>query len=213
MPPASWIAEAQESYDRVAAPYADLVSSALDDLALESALVGHFARMAAQLGGPTLDLGCGPGHLSRLLTTLGARVVGVDLSTEMLRLARSADPSTPVACASLTRLPVRDDVASGVLCWYVLHHVPDTDLAPVVAELARVTAPGGHLLLGGHVGESTYIKTEGYGGLPMRVLFARRSPESYARLLREAGLVVDATVALGPEEPSTGAVWLAHKPA
>ncbi|QNN54713.1 hypothetical protein [Nocardioides mesophilus] len=73
-------------------------------------------------------------------------------------------------------------------------------------------APSGSLMLGGHVGDSTYVKTEGYGGLPMRVLFARRSPETYAHLLRDAGLVVDATVALGPDYPASGAIWLAHKP-
>ena len=80
------------------------------------------------------------------------------------------------------------------------------------SENSRVTAPGGVLMLGGHVGDSAYIKTEGYGGLPMRVLFARRSPETYASLLREAGLTVDATVTLGPGHPASGAVWLAHKP-
>ncbi len=68
-------------------------------------------------------------------------------------------------------------------------------------------------MLGGHVGDSSYLKTDGYGGLPMRVLVVRRSPDSYRHLLREAGLVVDATVTLGPDDPGSGAVWLAHKPA
>ena len=68
-------------------------------------------------------------------------------------------------------------------------------------------------MLGGHVGDSAYVKTEGYGGLPMRVLFARRSPETYTHLLREAGLVVDATIALGPDYPASAAIWLARKPA
>ena len=103
--------------------------------------------------------------------------------------------------------------AAGVFCWYVLHHVPDDDLAIAVRELARITAPGGFLMLGGHVGDSSYIKTEGYGGLPMRVLFARRSPQTYADLLRHAGLTVDATIELGPDHPTSGAVWLARRPA
>lgn len=93
--------------------------------------------------------------------------------------------------ASLTQIPVTDGASTGVFCWYVLRHVPAVDLAKAVWELARVIRPGGFLMLGGHVGDSTYTKTEGYGGLPMRVLFARRDPEIYAHLLREAGLVVD----------------------
>ncbi|KRF36251.1 hypothetical protein [Nocardioides sp. Soil805] len=62
------------------------------------------------------------------------------------------------------------------------------------------------------MGDSAYVKTEGYGGLSMRVLFARRSPGSYAALLRDAGPAVDATISLGPGHPASGAVWLAHKP-
>lgn len=208
--PASWIAEARESYDRVAERYADLVRSGLDDLPLETALVDHFARQV-DAGGTVLDLGCGPGHLAPLLEAHGARVVGIDLSTEMLRLARARDAGAALAAASLTRLPLADGAVAGVFCFYVLHHVPEEDLAPVLLELARVLAPGGRVLIGGHVGEGSYLKTEGYGGLAMRVVFARRSPETYARLLREAGLVVDATVAIGPEDPARGAIWLAHR--
>jgi SAM-dependent methyltransferase len=137
---------------------------------------------------------------------------GIDVSTAMLRVARTHHPELSFATASLTQLPVADCALAGVFCWYVLHHVPDEDLGPAVRELARTVAPGGTVMLGGHVGDSTYLKTEGYGGLPMRVLFARRSPDSYVRLLRAAGLVVDATVTLGPDDPASGAVWLAHRP-
>jgi SAM-dependent methyltransferase len=114
--------------------------------------------------------------------------------------------------ASLTQIPNADGATADVFCSYVLHHVPDEDLKTAIRELARVIVPGGSLMLGGHVGDSTYVKTEGNGGLPMRVLFARRWSETYAHLLREAGLVVDATIALGPDHPASGTIWLAHKP-
>jgi SAM-dependent methyltransferase len=214
VPHRSWIADASESYDRVAHRYAELVRSGLEGLPLESALFDHFARRVHQAGeGLVLDIGCGPGWLTGLLESRGLKVTGMDISTEMLRLARTHNPGLPFTAASLTQIPLADGVAAGVFCWYVLHHVPDHDLTIAVRELARVTAPGGFLMLGGHIGDSSYIKTEGYGGLPMRVLFARRSPQTYAHLLREAGLTVDATIELGPDHPASGAVWLAHRPA
>jgi ubiquinone/menaquinone biosynthesis C-methylase UbiE len=214
VPHGSWIADTSESYDRVAARYSDLVRFGLSELPLASDLVDHFARRVITAGGgPVLDVGCGPAWLTRRLASRGLTVSGIDISTEMLRLAQASNPGLRFTCASVTQLPLADGVASGVFCWYVLHHVPDRCLENAVLELARVTAPGGFLMLGGHVGDSSHLKTEGYGGLPMRVLVARRSPESYARLLREAGLTVDATVGLGPDEPASGAVWLAHKPA
>jgi ubiquinone/menaquinone biosynthesis C-methylase UbiE len=209
----SWIADAGDSYDRVADRYSDLVRTGLEDLPLERGLVDHFAHRVVEAGGgPVLDVGCGPGWLTRHLASRGLTASGIDISTGMLRLARTNSPGVGFAVASLTHIPVAGGAIAGVFCWYVLHHVPDEDLGPAIRELARVVVPGGSLLLGGHVGDSAYLKTEGYGGLPMRVLFARRSPETYARLLRETGLVVDATIALGPEHPASGAIWLAHKP-
>ena len=183
----SWIADAASSYDRVAARYAELVQGGLADLPLESALVEHFARRVVASGdGPVLDAGCGPGQLTRHLASLGLSVSGLDISLGMLRIARRENPGLGFVAATLTQLPVADETCAGLLCWYVLHHVPD-DLA--------------------------HVKTEGYGGLGMRVHFVRRSADSHARLLRDAGLVVDATIALGPEDPAIAAIWLAHKPA
>jgi SAM-dependent methyltransferase len=211
--PGSWITDAGDSYDRVADRYAELVRSGLDDLPLERRLVDHFAhQVVAAGGGPVLDVGCGPGRLTHDLASRGLAVTGIDVSSAMLRLARSHDPGLRLVAASLTRLPVADNAIAGVFCWYVLHHVPDEELRPSLGELARVLAPGGSLMIGGHVGDSTYVKTEGYGGIPMRVLFARRSPATYADLLRDVGLDVDATVALGPDHPAAGAIWLARKP-
>ena len=208
----SWIADAGDSYDRVADRYADLVRSGLEALPLEKRLVDHFAlRVVEAGGGPVLDVGCGPGWLTRDLASRGLAVSGIDISTGMLRLARANNPGLAFAAASLTQIPAADGATAGVFCWYVLHHVPDEDLGTAIKELARVIASGGFLMLGGHVGDSTYVKTEGYGGLPMRVLFARRSAETYAHLLRRAGLVVDATIVLGPDHPASGAIWLAHK--
>ena len=209
----SWIADAGDSYDRVADRYADLVRTGLEALPLEKRLLDHFAHGVVEAGGgPVLDVGCGPGWLTRDLASRGLAVSGIDISTAMLRLAHTNNPELGFAAASLTRIPVADGATAGVFCWYVLHHVPDEDLGAAIQELARVLVPGGSLMLGGHVGDSAYVKTEGYGGLPMRVLFARRSPETYGHLLREAGLVVDATIALGPDHPASAAVWLAHKP-
>ena len=210
----SWIAEAGDSYDRVADRYADLVRSGLEALPLEKELVDHFAhRVVDAGGGPVLDVGCGPGWLTRHLASRGLAVSGIDVSISMLRLARTNNPGLGFAAASLTQIPVAEGALAGVFCWYVLHHVPDEDLGPAIRELTRVIAPGGSLMLGGHVGDSAYVKTEGYGGLPMRVLFARRTPDSYGHLLRESGLVVDATVTPGPDDPASGAIWLAHRPA
>lgn len=209
----SWIAETARSYDRVAEPYLALVSRGLENLPLESSLVSHFARQVQATGcGRVLDLGCGPGLLTRHLAALGLSTIGVDVSPEMLLMAHSHNPGMEFIEASVTELPVADGHAGGVFCWYVMHHVPEDALDQMFAQIARVLRPGGRLMLGGHVGDSAYLKTEGYGGLPMHVLFARRSIDTYAELASAAGMTVDATIALGPDRPAAAAILLAHKP-
>ncbi len=54
------------------------------------------------------------------------------------------------------------------------------------------------------------LKTEGYGGHPMKVYVHRRRPEQMSAWLRDAGFTVNAQMVLGPDESSPGAVLIAH---
>ena len=97
-------------------------------------------------GATVLDVGCGPGHY---LAALVARdpagaVVGIDLSTGMLREARERSGVRAVAGASAAALPFTDDAFDAVLAMHMLYHVPD--VAGAIAELRRVLRPGGVLL-------------------------------------------------------------------
>jgi ubiquinone/menaquinone biosynthesis C-methylase UbiE len=146
----SWIADTGDSYDRVAHRYSDLVQPGLQARPLENRLVDHFALQVTTVGGgPVLDLGCGPGWLTTSLASRGLNVTGIDISIRMLHLARANTPELAFAAASITQIPIADSAAAGVFCWYVLHHVPDEHLGTAIGELARVTRPGGFLMLGG----------------------------------------------------------------
>jgi hypothetical protein len=77
------------------------------------------------------------------------------------------------------------------------------------AGQVRALRPGGPLLAGFHVGDVTRLKTEGYGGHPMRVRVHRRTPERMAALLRDAGFTVGAHLLLDPDTPRPGALLFA----
>ena len=114
-------------------------------------------RWAGSLGGPLLDAGCGPGHWSALLARSGRQVLGVDVSQRFLDHARRTHPGPAYVRGSLTALPVRDGSVGGVLAWFSTLHVAPVGLPHVLAELRRVLAPGGSLLLGyadGSAGEA-----------------------------------------------------------
>jgi len=94
-------------------------------------------------GARVLDAGCGTGLILRQLHPLASQAVGVDLSAGMLRQAQERGLS--VVQASLTELPFAAESFDLVLSFKVLAHVEA--IRGALAELARVTRPGGRLFL------------------------------------------------------------------
>lgn len=105
-----------------------------------------YERLAALVepAARTLDLGCGDGHLARVLASRGCRTVGVDLSLAELGLAGGN-----VACARAQALPFADRSFDAAVSHFAFMLFEDAD--QVVAELARVLVPGGRFaaILGG----------------------------------------------------------------
>lgn len=95
--------------------------------------------------GTVLDAACGTGRYAAYLVARGHRVVGADGSPEMLERARVRVPDATFLRGDLHRLPLADGAVDVVVCALALVHVPS--LAPVMAELARVLRPGGHLVI------------------------------------------------------------------
>jgi ubiquinone/menaquinone biosynthesis C-methylase UbiE len=93
-------------------------------------------------GRRVLDAGAGTGLASTALTAVGASPVAVDRSPAML--AWDADHRPPAVAGALEALPLRDDAVDDTVAAFVLNHVDDPTAA--LAELARVTRPGGAVL-------------------------------------------------------------------
>ena len=108
----------------------------IDDI--EVGLAEPFAR-----GGDILELGCGTGLILSRLAPSARSAFGLDISPGMI--ARARDRGLDVALGSVTHLPFADDSFDLVYSFKVLAHVPDIGRA--LAEAARVTRPGGHMLL------------------------------------------------------------------
>ena len=109
---------------------------------LEDSLV---AAMTPPLEGlQLLDAGCGTG---RRLRGCGAKAaVGIDLSPEMIAAGREAlDSSVRTLVADLRALPLDDAGFDLVWCRLAIGHLPEC--RPVYAELGRVAAPGGRLIV------------------------------------------------------------------
>jgi ubiquinone/menaquinone biosynthesis C-methylase UbiE len=104
---------------------------------LESEFVAKYGT-----GVDVLEVGCGTGLVLQRIAGFARRAKGVDLSEGML--ARARERGLDVVVGSATALPFGDDEFDVTCSFKVLAHIPDIQLA--LAEMARVTKPGGVIL-------------------------------------------------------------------
>lgn len=115
------------SYDAARRPNPDLV-----------ALLRRYLPLRP--GARVLDLGCGTGNYTVPAAETGARVVGADLSREMVARAARKSRLPHWVQADGHRLPFPDAVFDAAFAVLVLHHIPDWER--VVAEVRRVLGRG-----------------------------------------------------------------------
>ncbi len=128
--------EFSKSYEKHRRPHrAEGYHALVDDLEVE--LCARYGT-----GKDVLECGCGTGLILERIAEHAKKAVGIDLSPGMLELARSR--GLDVHEGSVTQLPF-EDASFDVTCSFkVLAHVPDIGRA--LAEMARVTRPGGVIL-------------------------------------------------------------------
>ncbi|MEG3165737.1 metalloregulator ArsR/SmtB family transcription factor [Sphingomonas sp. PB2P19] len=110
------------------------------------------AAMASVLGegpvGTLIDIGTGTGRMLELFAGRAQSALGIDRSSEMLRLARAklqGRANTELRQADLYALPMADGAADVAILHHVLHFAQQPGAA--IGEAARVLGPGGRLLI------------------------------------------------------------------
>ncbi|UMP02920.1 class I SAM-dependent methyltransferase [Amycolatopsis sp. EV170708-02-1] len=182
----------RESYDTVAEDYATRVGRLFDQEPISRAMLAAFAE---QVRGPVADVGCGPGHVTAHLASLGLDVTGVDLSPKMIEVARRRYPDQRFSVGSMTALDLPDGELGGLVAWWSIFHLPPDVLPEVFAEFRRTLAPGGRLLVGFHVGDERLSPETAYGH-PVSYDAYLLDPGVVAVLLGDAGFEVTARLTM-----------------
>jgi len=179
--PNGWSAVA-EDWARLWGRFAEPCWTAL----LDVAGVGRGARV--------LDVGCGPGDFLAHLTDRGVSAAGIDPAPGMVAYARARVPGADLRGGDAEHLPWPDGAFDLVTAINALQFADDTMAA--LAELTRVTAPGGHVAIANWAEgdrndldsiEGAVARAAGDEPLPDGDL---RMPGGLEELLRDGGLTV-----------------------
>jgi SAM-dependent methyltransferase len=204
----------RNSYDRVAAEYAQRFQDEMDDKPFDRDYLAQLVRLVSRLG-PICDLGCGPGQIARYLHRLGADVLGVDLSPGMVAEATRLNPQIPFHQGDMRALPFPDRSWGGIAAFYTIIHIPPAEVVQVLAELRRVLRPGGVILLSFHIGDRT-IHLDEWWQKPVSLDFFHFRPAEMEEHLKTAGFELLQTVVRQPdaavEYPSQRAYLFARRP-
>ncbi|MEU6076754.1 class I SAM-dependent methyltransferase [Micromonospora sp. NPDC047074] len=137
--------QVRDAYTSVAALYIELFGTKEQVHPDDLAFIG---RHLAIWPGDVLDLGCGPGHITDYLRSLGVEATGIDLVPEFIAHAKATHPDGRYQLGSLRSLDVENHSVAGILAWFSLIHLPPQDVDDVLAGFRRVLAPAGALVVG-----------------------------------------------------------------
>lgn len=139
--------EATELFRMQGANWDEMGALGLPHAAIEQAVLARLPARVDRL----LDIGSGTGRMLELIAPRASTMLGIDASRAMLALARTRLAERPglrhaaVRMGDMYRLEFPDGYFDVVLMQMVLHYA--TEPARVLAEAARVLAPGGTLVV------------------------------------------------------------------
>jgi ubiquinone/menaquinone biosynthesis C-methylase UbiE len=206
--------EVQSSYDRVAEEYAGQFCDEMDKKPFDRKMLDWLAEKV-NAAGVICDLGCGPGQIAGYLHSRGVEVCGIDLSPEMVRLARELNPDIPFQQGDMLSLEsVPDDSYRAIAAFYSIIHIPRPSVIDALRELKRVLHTAGTLLLTFHIGRQTIHRDE-FLGKEVSLDFHFFETEEMKSFLISAGFELEEVLERDPypevEYPSRRAYIFARK--
>ena len=132
----------REAYNQIATEYLAARMASHHDVQLLEELVEGLPH-----GARVLDAGCGAGIPVTRFLSQHFSVLGVDISDEQIRLARTAVPSATFIRKDLVKLGLDDASFDSIVCFYAIFHIPFTEHGEVLTNFFRLLRPGGVLLI------------------------------------------------------------------
>ncbi|MFT4091715.1 MAG: metalloregulator ArsR/SmtB family transcription factor [Asticcacaulis sp.] len=201
---------AQGYFENIAPVWDQIRSHYIDDAEVEAALLKVLADAPV---GDLVDLGTGSGRMLTLLASGAKSAIGIDLSQQMLNIARARTLEAGIGSidfrhGDITATRLNAQSADLVIIHQVLHFL--TDPAQALKEAARVLRPEGRLLIVDFAPHRLEVMRDEYQHRRLGI-----GDDDMAHWRKAAGLRAEQSLSLPPHnEPGlTVRIWLMRKPA
>ena len=174
----------QEGYDKVAENYATEYFRELERKPFDCELLDRLADRVKDKG-TVCELGCGPGQVARYLKDRGVDIRGIDLSDEMVNVARRLNTDIPFSQGDMLALDLKDNSIAALVLFYSIIHIKRDDVVRAFQEMRRVLIPGGNVFVSFHRGDGELHRDEWFGQ-PVSIDFRLFQPEEMAGYLERA---------------------------
>ncbi len=137
-----------------------------------------------------LDIGCGTSDYFYLFQAHGVEYTGIDLSVEMIKIARKMNPGGKFLVQDMREIDFHEKTFDGVYCFYSLIHLSDVEIQKILKKINYSSRETGKLLIGLQEGKGEVYKKSPFSnkGEMYLNLFTQ---ESITIFLNEAGYKVD----------------------
>jgi ubiquinone/menaquinone biosynthesis C-methylase UbiE len=141
-----------DCYDKTAKNYADKFIDELRHKHLDRILLKSFASENSA-NGTLIDLGCGPGQTTKYLSECGVTdILGVDISSNMVTVAKNINPHLHFETADILNLKYPDNSFGSAIAFYAIVHFDYEQLKTAFKEIKRVLTNTGQFLFSFHIG-------------------------------------------------------------
>lgn len=187
-------------YDRLGAKYADKIAHVR--LPQLQEFINMFSGIAR-----ILDLGCAAGRDSAILRDAGFEVVGVDLSKNLLKLAKERVLGVKFLCMDARRLNFEHDTFDGIWAHAMLLNLDRSEVPSVLHDFWRIMKPKGICLIGVKEGKGEkFIGEDLVDNMKRRETYFGQS--EMKGLLSEIGFEISKSYIYGDELGRSTTKWI-----
>lgn len=178
-----------DCYDKTASNYADKFMDELNHKHLDRVLLKSFA--SENLGkGRLIDLGCGPGQTTKFLSDCGITdILGVDISSQMISVAKKTNPQINFDTADILNLKYPDNYFTSAIAFYSIVHFDYNQVKTAFKEIKRVLTDNGQFLFSFHIGDNL-VHLDNFLDHPVNIDFQFFQIDKITDLLLETGFEI-----------------------